>query len=223
MAATCWSCAHWSSHSRRPGARAHARRRAAAHGRAVPAAGSRAARSARPRRVAEAGSDHGRAADRRRRDGGRHRRRRRLVHDPAGAARGPERHVYAEDVQRQMLEAIRRRVQREGLQNVETRARRRAADPNLPAGALDAVLVVDVYPGGRRAGSRDVPAQSRRARSSPDGRIGIVNYKPGGGGPGPDASVRVTARVVEADARAAGLRSWPRATCRSSTCSSLGR
>ena len=34
---------------------------------------------------------------------------------------GPNGHVYAEDVQRQMLEAIRRRVSREGLQNVEPR------------------------------------------------------------------------------------------------------
>src|SRR5512144_557167 len=34
---------------------------------------------------------------------------------------GPRGKVYAQDVQRQMLEAIRRRVAREGLQNVETR------------------------------------------------------------------------------------------------------
>jgi predicted methyltransferase len=42
----------------------------------------------------------------------------------------------------------------------------------------------------------------------PDGRIGIVNYKLGGGGPGPAPSegVRVAQATVEADARAAGLR-----------------
>jgi SAM-dependent methyltransferase len=34
---------------------------------------------------------------------------------------GPKGVVYAQDVQRPMLEAIRRRVQREGLRNVETR------------------------------------------------------------------------------------------------------
>ena len=40
-----------------------------------------------------------------------------------------------------------------------------------------------------------------------DGRIGIVNYKLGGGGPGPAPSegVRVAQATVEADARAAGL------------------
>ena len=34
---------------------------------------------------------------------------------------GPNGVVYAQDVQRQMLDAIRRRVAREGLSNVETR------------------------------------------------------------------------------------------------------
>src|SRR5262245_12608461 len=33
---------------------------------------------------------------------------------------GPKGAVYAQDVQRQMIEAIRRRVQREGLENVHT-------------------------------------------------------------------------------------------------------
>jgi cyclopropane fatty-acyl-phospholipid synthase-like methyltransferase len=45
---------------------------------------------------------------------------------------GPNGIVYAQDVQRQMLEAIRRRVAREGLQNVETRLGADSA-PNLPA------------------------------------------------------------------------------------------
>ena len=42
----------------------------------------------------------------------------------------------------------------------------------------------------------------------PNGRIGIVNYKPGQGGPGPSPTegVRVEITAVEADARAAGLR-----------------
>ena len=69
---------------------------------------------------------------------------------------GPNGHVYAEDVQRQMLEAIRRRVSREGLQNVEPRLGTET-DPNLPPGALDAALMVDMYPGDRRA--RHLPAQ----------------------------------------------------------------
>ncbi|NOT27963.1 MAG: class I SAM-dependent methyltransferase [Acidobacteria bacterium] len=117
---------------------------------------------------------------------------------------GPNGIVYAQDVQRQMLEAIRRRVAREGLQNVETRL---GADsvPNLPVGSLDAVLVVDVYP---EVEERVTLLKNLASSLKPSGRIGIVNYKPGRGGPGPspDEGVRVDSASVERDARAAGLR-----------------
>ena len=119
---------------------------------------------------------------------------------------GPNGTVYAQDVQRQMLEAIRRRVGREGLRNVETRLGM-GSTPNLPEGFLDAVLAVDVYP--------EVAVEDRvtflrnlAAALKPGGRIGIVNYKPGRGGPGPapGEGVRVDSTSVEADARLAGLR-----------------
>ena len=122
---------------------------------------------------------------------------------------GPHGKVFAQDVQRQMLEAIRRRVSREGLQNVETRLGA-GSNPNLPAGALDAVLVVDVYP---EVEDRVTFLRNLAAALTRNGRIGIVNYKPGRGGPGPVGSegVRVEAASVEADARAAGLRVLTRA------------
>ena len=94
---------------------------------------------------------------------------------------GPNGVVYAQDVQRQMLEAIRRRVAREGLQNVETRLGV-GSNPNLPSRSLDAVLVVDVYP---EVEDRVAFLRNLAAALKPGGRIGIVNYKPGGGGPGP--------------------------------------
>jgi cyclopropane fatty-acyl-phospholipid synthase-like methyltransferase len=114
---------------------------------------------------------------------------------------GPNGIVYAQDIQRPMLEAIRRRVGREGLQNVQTRLGTDDATPNLPAGTLDAVLVVDVYDAvvQRVSFLRNVASALK-----PGGRIGIVNYKPGKGGPGPD--IRIDSPAVEADARAAGLR-----------------
>jgi predicted methyltransferase len=125
---------------------------------------------------------------------------------------GPNGIVYSQDVQREMLEAIRRRVAREGLQNVETR-RGEGSNPNLPANALDAVLVVDVYP---EVEVDDRISFLRNVASSlkPGGRIGVVNYMPGGGGPGPapNEGLRVDASVVEADARAAGLRVISRQT-----------
>ena len=125
---------------------------------------------------------------------------------------GPNGMVYAQDVQRQMLEAIRRRVAREGLRNVETRLGVGSL-PNLPERSLDAVLVVDVYP--------EVEVEDRvtflsnlTAALKPGGRLGIVNYKPGQGGPGPapQEGVRVASSRVERDALAAGLRVLARQT-----------
>lgn len=119
---------------------------------------------------------------------------------------GPNGTVYAEDVQRQMLEAIRRRVSREGLLNVQGRLGT-STDPRLPERAIDAILVVDMY------SEVDVDDRVTFLRNlvralKPNGRIGIVNYKPGQGGPGPSPTegVRVESAAVEADAQAAGLR-----------------
>jgi predicted methyltransferase len=125
---------------------------------------------------------------------------------------GPNGTVYAEDVQRQMLEATRRRITREGLGNVQTRLGT-ATDPNMPAKSIDAILVVDVYP---EVEERVTFLRSLAAALKSNGRIGVVNYKPGQGGPGPasDANegVRVDAGAVEADATAAGLRVLSRET-----------
>jgi predicted methyltransferase len=117
---------------------------------------------------------------------------------------GPNGTVYAQDVQRQMLEAIKRRVGREGLRNVETRLGE-GSTPNLPKGALDAVLIVDVYP---EVDDRVALLRNLTEALRPGGRIGIVNYKPGGGGPGPapNEGLRVDRSVVEADASRAGLK-----------------
>lgn len=119
---------------------------------------------------------------------------------------GPNGVVYSQDVQRQMLEATRRRVSREGLQNVQPTLGK-GSSPNLPRAALDAVLVVDAY--------QEVEVEERigflrnlAEALKPNGRIGIVNYKPGAGGPGPapGEGERVDIMSVQADARAAGLR-----------------
>jgi ubiquinone/menaquinone biosynthesis C-methylase UbiE len=116
---------------------------------------------------------------------------------------GPKGIVYAQDVQSLMLDAIRRRVQREGLRNVQT-VQAHADDPNLPARALDAILMVDAY---QEVANRVLYLRNLAHALKPRGRIGIVNWKPGRGGPGPDEpNERVERSVVEADAKAAGLR-----------------
>jgi ubiquinone/menaquinone biosynthesis C-methylase UbiE len=123
---------------------------------------------------------------------------------------GPNGVVLAQDVQPQMLEAIRRRVAREGLRNVETRLGT-GSMPNLPARSLDAILVVDVYP---EVEDRVAFLRNLAAALKQDGRIGIVNYQPGRGGPGPgpEEGVRVESARVEQDATMAGLRVMTRQT-----------
>ena len=152
--------------------------------------------------VAEARTDHGRARDRRRRGRRRPRRRRRLVHDAARAPRRTERRWSTpQDIQPLMIEAISRRVQRESLHERPDRARhadrsaaaRRASTPcssstrttrwTIPRPESILTLLKNV------------------ARSlKPQGRLGIVDFLPGGGGPGPAPDERVDPDTVIAAA-----------------------
>ena len=121
---------------------------------------------------------------------------------------GPNGVVYAEDVQPSMIEMIRRRAQRENVANV--RALLGAADdPRLPRG-LDGALIVDAYHEMACAAkpSCDEPVALLRsvARSlKPQGRLGIVDFFPGEGGPGPAPDERVDPDTVIRTAASAGL------------------
>jgi ubiquinone/menaquinone biosynthesis C-methylase UbiE len=114
---------------------------------------------------------------------------------------GPNGKVYAQDVQQEMLAAITRRVAREGLSNVES-VLGQANDPMLPVGRLDAVLTVDVL---HEIDDRVTLLASLARALKPNGRLGVVDFLPGGGGPGPDAGERVAPDVIEAEAARAGL------------------
>jgi predicted methyltransferase len=115
---------------------------------------------------------------------------------------GPQGLVYAEDVQDAMINAITRRVQREGLTNVKA-VRGVGSNPRLPARSLDAVLVVDAY---HEIEDR-VTMLSNLARAlKPQGRIGVVDFKLEGTGPGPAPEERVSPDIVVKDAKEAGLR-----------------
>jgi len=108
--------------------------------------------------------------------------------------------VYAEDIQPQMIEVISRRLQRENLPNVRP-VLGTAKNPRLPAG-LDAVLIVDVY----HEMEDPVTLLENIARSlKPQGRIGVVDFNPGGGGPGPAPDERVDPQTVIDAAASAGL------------------
>jgi ubiquinone/menaquinone biosynthesis C-methylase UbiE len=115
---------------------------------------------------------------------------------------GPNGKVYAEDVQREMIDAIDRRRKREGLRNVQP-VLGKQSDPQLPAGKLDAALIVDSY----YEMEEPVVLLRNLAKSlKSNGRIGIVNYTKAGFGPGPPMNERVEPSIVIADAEVAGLR-----------------
>jgi ubiquinone/menaquinone biosynthesis C-methylase UbiE len=115
---------------------------------------------------------------------------------------GPQGVVYAEDVQQEMINAIQRRVNREGFTNVRPILGLNH-DPRLPPGSLDAVLMVDAY---HEVDDR-VRFLSNLAKSlKPQGRLGIVDFRLDGTGPGPAPEERVSPDVVVADAKKAGLR-----------------
>lgn len=113
---------------------------------------------------------------------------------------GPNGRVYAQDIQPEMIGAIDRRVEREGLKNVQT-VLGTAVDPQLPA-PVDVVLIVDAY-----HEMDDPRTLLRNVRKSlkPGGRIGIVEHTKQGHGPGPAMEERVDPERVIRDAEAAGL------------------
>ncbi|MGE3885099.1 MAG: class I SAM-dependent methyltransferase [Vicinamibacterales bacterium] len=115
---------------------------------------------------------------------------------------GPQGIVYAQDVQQEMLNAITRRVQREGLANVRT-VLGRGSDPRLPRESLDAVLLVDAY---HEIEDRVTMLANIARALKPQGRLGVVDFKLEGSGPGPEADERVSPDVVARDADSAGLR-----------------
>jgi ubiquinone/menaquinone biosynthesis C-methylase UbiE len=114
---------------------------------------------------------------------------------------GPNGIVYAQDVQVPMLEAIQRRVDREGLKNVRT-VKGEAGDPRLTPNSVDVVIIVDAYH------EFTNPVELLRhlgAALKPGGRIGVVNFTKRGGGPGPASEDRKDESEVVAEAEAAGL------------------
>jgi predicted methyltransferase len=119
---------------------------------------------------------------------------------------GPNGRVYAEDIQRAMVDGISRRMASENLTNVTT-VLGTAGDPHLPFG-LDAALISDAF---HEMDDPDDPnlvvtlLRNVGRSLKPQGRLGIVDWTPGNGGPGPEAKHRVDPQRVTEAASAAGL------------------
>jgi predicted methyltransferase len=114
---------------------------------------------------------------------------------------GPNGVVFAQDVQPEMLNAISRRVQREGMTNVVT-VQGYGSDPRLARNALDALVLVGVY---NEIADKITMLRNLGAALKPQGRIGVIDFKLQGGGPGPEMDERVDPKIVIRDAAAAGL------------------
>jgi ubiquinone/menaquinone biosynthesis C-methylase UbiE len=121
---------------------------------------------------------------------------------------GPNGTVYAQDIQPLMIQAIKRRVQKEGLSNVIT-ILGTPGQQGLPPASVDSVLIVDVV----HEVTDRVSLLRQVARAlRPQGRVGIVDFKKGGGGPGPPLDQRIDTDVLIRDARSAGLKLQKRET-----------
>jgi SAM-dependent methyltransferase len=90
------------------------------------------------------------------------------------ARRVPKGKVIAVDIEPEMIDWVKRRAQRDGVDNVETLLGAED-DPKLPAG-VNLVLVVDTY---HHIGDRVRYFARVRERLANDGRVVIVDFKPG--------------------------------------------
>jgi SAM-dependent methyltransferase len=75
-------------------------------------------------------------------------------------------------------------------------------DPRLPPGALDAALIVDTF---HEFDDAEALLRNIAKALKPQGRVGIVDFKQDGLGPGPALEDRVDPEVIVRDAERAGL------------------
>jgi SAM-dependent methyltransferase len=86
---------------------------------------------------------------------------------------GPSGKVYAEDVQPEMLRRLRANAEAAKLANIQT-VLGGEADPKLPPGALDLILLVDVY---HELSQPQRMLRKMRESLKPDGRLVLLEYR----------------------------------------------
>jgi tRNA A58 N-methylase Trm61 len=86
---------------------------------------------------------------------------------------GPSGQVYANDLQPEMLRRLRANAEKAGYTNIET-VQGEEADPKLPHGRMDLVLLVDVYH--EFSKPREMIDKIREALK-PDGRLVLLEYR----------------------------------------------
>jgi ubiquinone/menaquinone biosynthesis C-methylase UbiE len=86
---------------------------------------------------------------------------------------GPTGTVFANDLQPEMLDMLRRRLARERITNV-TLVQGAADDPKLPLASIDLELMVDVY---HELHQPQVMLRNLRKALKPDGRLVLLEYR----------------------------------------------
>jgi ubiquinone/menaquinone biosynthesis C-methylase UbiE len=86
---------------------------------------------------------------------------------------GPAGKVYANDLQPEMLRRLRENAAKAGITNIET-VQGEEADPKLPPGQMDLVLLVDVYH--EFSKPREMIDKIRESLK-PDGRLVLLEYR----------------------------------------------
>ena len=89
------------------------------------------------------------------------------------AEKAPRGKVYAVDIQPEMLDLMRERIEREGIDNVEL-IRGTASSPQLEANSIDLAIMVDVYH--ELAFPREM-MQNIVGALRPDGRFVLLEYR----------------------------------------------
>jgi ubiquinone/menaquinone biosynthesis C-methylase UbiE len=89
------------------------------------------------------------------------------------AAVGPTGRVFANDLQPQMIEILRRRLASQNVKNV-TLVQGSIDDPNLPPASVDLALMVDVY---HELARPQAMLQKLRTALKPGGRLALLEYR----------------------------------------------
>src|SRR5260370_8013218 len=81
--------------------------------------------------------------------------------------------VFAVDIQPKMIELLRRNMARDKITNYEA-VLGTESDPKLPAGAIDLILMVDVY---HELSQPQTMLRKFREAFKPDGRLVLLEYR----------------------------------------------
>ncbi len=107
---------------------------------------------------------------------------------------GPQGKVYANDIQQGMLDLLRKNLAERKLTNFET-VLGSADDPKLPHGAIDLILLVDVY---HEFSQPQEMLRHMRESLKPEGRLVLIEYR----GEDPSVPIRPEHKMTVAQVKA---------------------